>query len=43
MKYRFGNYEVECDEYDLENIADKVFEVERKRTGDYWQSVVKIK
>lgn len=22
MKYRFGNYEVECDEYDLENIAD---------------------
>lgn len=22
MKYRFGNYEVECDECDLENIAD---------------------
>lgn len=22
MKYRFGNYEVDCDEIDLENIAD---------------------
>ena len=22
MKYRFGNYEVECDEQDLENVAD---------------------
>lgn len=22
MKYKFGNYEVECDEYDLENVAD---------------------
>lgn len=22
MIYRFGNYEVECDEIDLENIAD---------------------
>lgn len=22
MRYRFGNYEVDCDEIDLENIAD---------------------
>ena len=22
MKYRFGNYEVDCEEYDLVNIAD---------------------
>ena len=28
---------------DLENIADKVFQVERKRINNYWQSVVKTK
>lgn len=22
MRYRFGNYEVECDEIEIENIAD---------------------
>lgn len=28
---------------DLEDIADRVFEVQRKRVGNYWQSEVKVR
>lgn len=28
---------------DLEDIADRVFEVQRKRVGNYWQSEAKVK